>query len=73
MSGDVRSRGSQAGYEVTAGAWCRGDARRDLQVTVTKGEDGKVDHVSLSHRSLTPRAVRELFKLVHPGATFTLK
>lgn len=63
MSDQVQHRGSQAGYTVKDGAWCRGEQRRDLRVTVTKNGNGDVDHVSLTHRSLTPAAVRELYLL----------
>lgn len=63
MTDQVHSRGGQAGYTIKEGAWCRGEQRRDLGVTVTKNGDGDVDHVSVTHRSLTPAAVRQLYML----------
>ena len=63
MSDQVHSRGERASYTVKDGAWCRGDQRRDLGVTVTKNGNGDVDHVSLTYRSLTPAAVRQLYLL----------
>ena len=73
MSVGVTNLGGRSSHAIEAGAWCRGDQRRDLGVTITRNASGQVDHVSVTHRSLTPEAVRRLFVLLHPGVEVRLK
>ena len=60
---DIHHRGGQRRYTIESGAWTRGGQTRDLEVTVTFGEDGVVDHVGVSHRTFTPKGAIALAEL----------
>ena len=64
----ITSKGGDAEYTIEAGAWTRGGSVKDLEVRLEFGADGRVDHVSLSHRSLTVQGVDALGMLIHTQA-----
>ncbi len=64
----ITSIGGDHAYVIQAGAWTRGGNVKDLEVRVEYDADGRVDHVSLSHRSLTVQGVDALGLLIHTQA-----